>query len=231
MKKARNPRSIFVLSPANLSGRRADLILRADARCDLGIRLRLAGAPLGEIFSFVSGLYFRGKLAYASAFSESEKAAGDSVFIITSGHGLVSPGALTHTDQLREMADVPIHASNPQYRVPLERDLTRLAAELDERDRVVLLGSVATPKYVDPLSNILGDRLMIPAAFIGLGDMGRGSLMLRAVRDAKELVYVSVTPPGRKVTASSRAAAVDGKQQRNGETSEYIAKRQASSSA
>jgi hypothetical protein len=156
------------------------------------MRLRLTGAPLGEIFSFLSGLYFRGKLAYASAFSESEKATGNSIFIITSAHGLVSPYALTGLRQLREMAEVPIHISNPRYRLPLERDVLRLVAQIRKSDKVVLLGSVATPKYVEPLSNILGDRLMIPAAFIGLGDMARGSLMLRAVRDRKQLVYISV---------------------------------------
>src|SRR5215469_1052647 len=195
MARVRTPRSIFVLSPANLSGRRANLVLRADARCELGIRLRLAGAPLGEVFSFVSGLYFRGKLAYATAFSTHVKIAGGSVFIITSTHGLLSPEALTRTDQLREMAAVPIHISNPQYRLALERDVKRLAAQLGESDRVVLLGSIATPKYVEPLGKILGDRLMTPAAFIGLGDMGRGSLLLRAVRERKQLVYVSVPPP------------------------------------
>jgi hypothetical protein len=189
---AQNTRCIFVLSPANLSGRRANLILRPDSRCELGMRLRLTGAPLGEIFSFLSGLYFRGKLAYASAFSESEKATGNSIFIITSAHGLVSPYALTGLRQLREMAEVPIHISNPRYRLPLERDVLRLVAQIRKSDKVVLLGSVATPKYVEPLSNILGDRLMIPAAFIGLGDMARGSLMLRAVRDRKQLVYISV---------------------------------------
>lgn len=207
------------------------MILRADARCELGVRLRLTGAPLGEIFSFVSGLYFRGKLAYASAFSESAKAAGSSVFIITSARGLVAPCALTRTEQLREMADVPIHVSNPQYRLPLERDIARLAAQLDDWDRIVLLGSVATPKYVEPLWKILGARLMVPAAFIGLGDMARGSLMLRAAREGKELVYVGVTPPGREVISSSRSAVGDGKQQRKRKTSEYITKRQPASSA
>jgi hypothetical protein len=192
------PRYIFLLSPASLSGRRGKLILGSSSQSKLAIELRLSGAPLGEIFTFVSGLYFRGKLAYATAFANSGKAQSDSVHIITSAHGLVSPHAVTGLGQLQQMAEVPIHISNPQYRVPLERDVLRLAAQIDEDDRVVLLGSVATPKYVEPLWNILGHRLVIPAAFIGLGDMERGSLMLRAVRERKQLSYVGVTPILRK---------------------------------
>jgi hypothetical protein len=192
------PRYIFLLSPASLSGRRAKLILGPSSNSKLAIQLRLSGAPLGEIFSFISGLYFRGKLAYATAFSNSGKARCDSVQIITSAHGLVSPHAMTSLAQLRHMADVPIHISNPQYRAPLERDVLSLADQIDTDDRVVLLGSVATPKYVEPLWNILGNRLVIPAAFIGLGDMERGSLMLRAVRERKQLSYVGVTPISRK---------------------------------
>jgi hypothetical protein len=200
------PGYTFVLSPASLSGRRAKVILAPSSHSKLAIELRLSGVPLGEIFSFISGLYFRGKLAYATTFSRSGKTQSDSVFVITSTHGLVSPHTVTGLGQLREMAKVPIHISNPQYRLPLERDVLRLAQRIDENDRVVLLGSVATPKYVEPLWNILGNRLLIPSAFIGLGDMGRGSLMLRAVREAKQLLYVGVTPVARK--GSSQASVV-----------------------
>ena len=39
------------------------------ATFDLAVRLRgPGGAALGEVFSFMSGLYFRGKLAYARTF-------------------------------------------------------------------------------------------------------------------------------------------------------------------
>jgi hypothetical protein len=183
-------RSVFLLSPASLSGRRAKLILGPSSNSKLATELHLSGAPLGEVFSFISGLYFRGKLAYATAFSGSR----GFVYIITSAHGLVSPQTVMGLGELREMAAVPIHVSNPQYRLPLERDVLRLAEQIDEDDRVVLLGSVATPKYVEPLWNILGRRLVIPAALIGLGDMERGSLMLRAVRERKQLPYVGLPP-------------------------------------
>src|SRR6185369_12503944 len=58
---------IFLLSPANITGERAKLLLRESAGFPLAQRLQSQGAPLGEVFSFISGLYFRGKLAYASA--------------------------------------------------------------------------------------------------------------------------------------------------------------------
>ena len=59
------PKRIFLLSPANIAGIRAGQIMSGHARSDLAIRLRDGGAPLGEVFSFISGLYFCGKLAYA----------------------------------------------------------------------------------------------------------------------------------------------------------------------
>ncbi len=37
----------------------------------------------------------------------------------------------------------------------------------------------------------MGDQVMIPAEFVGRGDMSRGSLMLRAVRDRIPLAYMS----------------------------------------
>lgn len=187
-----NGRTIFVLSPANLSGRRANFLLRSDARCELALRLRATGASLGEVFSFVSGLYFRGKLAYAGAFAKCGTGTGTSVFVITGGRGLVSPDTWTRLEHLQEMAGVSIDMADARYRLPLERDLLRLASDIGERDRVVLLGSVATPKYVEPLAQTLGERLMIPAEFVGLGDMSRGALMLRAVREGKQLEYMRV---------------------------------------
>jgi hypothetical protein len=183
----------FLLSPANLAGRRAKILLRPEASFELAARLRRTGAPLGDIFSFISGLYFRGKLAYATAFAEPAGDVGGAMLIITATHGLLPPSAWVRTELLNEMAEVPINCTNPRYRVPLERDATRLASQMGPRDEVVLLGSIATPKYVEPLSNILGERLLFPDAFVGRGDMSRGALMLRAARDGVQLTYVPVT--------------------------------------
>ena len=64
-----DPRRIFLLSPARSDGERAKLLVRREARFDLALRLRSkAGVPLGEVYTFLSGLYFRGKLAYARSF-------------------------------------------------------------------------------------------------------------------------------------------------------------------
>jgi hypothetical protein len=56
----------------------------------------------------------------------------------------------------------------------------------------VLLGSVATGKYLDILTPIFGRRFRVPAEFIGLGDMARGGLLLRCVRENRQLNYVEV---------------------------------------
>ncbi len=60
-------------------------------------------------------------------------------------------------------------------------------------DRIVLLGSVATAKYLDVLSGVFGDRLSFPSDFVGRGDMSRGALMLRAAAAGTELEYVALT--------------------------------------
>ncbi len=150
---------------------------------DLALRLRGQGAPLGEVFSFISGLYFRGKVAYAAAFG--------TALIITAGRGLLPPETIITLDDLREIAAVPIDLSDPLYRHTLERDALRLQQTLDASCEVVLLGSIATAKYIEPLIDILGARLVIPSQFVGLGDMSRGGLMLRCAKEGKELEYIS----------------------------------------
>ena len=55
---------------------------------------------------------------------------------------------------------------------------------------VVLLGSIASGKYVDLLMPIFGERLVFPPHFVGRGDMSRGGLMLRCVDAGLELDYV-----------------------------------------
>ena len=183
-------RRIFLLSPANLSGRRAETLLREEARFDLAARVRTSGASLGEIFSFVSGLYFRGKLAYANAFLEPGKAR-DSIFVITATRGLLAPRVAIDRSSLLEMAGVPISCADSRYIRPLERDLAELSARVGDLTEIVLLGSIATPKYLEPLSKAFGERLLVPADFVGRGDMSRGALMLRAVREMVPLTYAA----------------------------------------
>ena len=182
----------FILSPASTSGERARIVMRDEARFDLALRLRSpSGAPLGEVFSFLSGLYFRGKLTYATAFSRPPAGLPAGVFVITPCQGLVPPGQHVDLVALRRFAEVPIATTEPRYRTPLLRDLNWLAGLAPEAD-VVLLGSIATDKYVEPLQAVFGDRVLLPADFAGRGDMSRGGLLLRCVEEGRELVYVPV---------------------------------------
>lgn len=181
-------RRIFLLSPANCSGKRAQLLKRDEAAFPLAVRLRAEGAPLGEVFAFVSGLYFRGKLAYAEAFASPGDPAG--VLVITPDRGLVPPSTSITLADLHAFAAVDIDSANPAYCEPLVRTAAAVAARLDGSTEVVLLGSVATGKYMDVLARVFGERLRFPAEFAGRGDMSRGGLLLRCVDDRRELTYV-----------------------------------------
>jgi hypothetical protein len=189
--EAGTPRRIFLLSPANAGGIRAKMIMSENARFVLARRLRNDGLPLGELFSFISGLYFRGKLAYARTFA-SPPAGLAGVLVITAGRGLVSPDRLMSFDELIEIAGVPVEASDPRYRGPLDRDAQELLKHAGKNCEVVLLGSIATAKYVEPLLKIFDQRLVFPSAFVGRGDMSRGGLMLRSVTEGAELAYEPV---------------------------------------
>ena len=163
------------------------------ARFDLARRLREpTGAPLGEIFSFLSGLYFRGKLAYARAFAEPPTVASGrgGIHVITPGAGLQSPDVLLTLAGLRDFARVAIDADNPRYRRPMLTTARALAAHLGDECEVVLLGSIASDKYVTVLSEVFGDRLRFPIEFVGRGDMSRGGLLLRCVAAGRQLAYV-----------------------------------------
>jgi len=190
---AEGRRRIFFLSPANAGGDRGKLLLRADAKFDLAMRLRREGVTLGEAFAFISGLYFRGKLAYGQAFALPPEGLPGS-FVITSGYGLVPPETCVTFEQLQQIASVPVDASEARYRDPLERSCRALDEMAGPECDFVLLGSIATSKYLDPMVGVFGDRLLFPELFIGRGDMSRGGLMLRCVRAREELAY---TPLGK----------------------------------
>src|SRR5215467_8744452 len=63
-------RRIFLLSPANVRRIRGARITSEAVESNMTARLRNPGMPLGEVFSFISGLYFRGKVAYAERLAE-----------------------------------------------------------------------------------------------------------------------------------------------------------------
>jgi hypothetical protein len=147
--------------------------------------------PLGEVFSFLSSLYFRGKLAYARTFGR-PSAGLSGAFVITPGEGLRDPAEPVTIDRLRRYAEIPVKSSEARYLAPLRRDAEALRALAGERCRIVLLGSVASSRYVEPLLGVFGDRLFFPSAFVGRGDMSRGGLLLRCVREGRELEYIPV---------------------------------------
>jgi len=189
---------VFLLSPAYAGGRRAQMIMSERAQFDLAVRLRSEKPPtLGEVFTFLSGLYFRGKLAYANAFAPS-RLQRSSVLVITPTRGLVPAANAIGLADLREFAEVDIHENDPRYRGPLERDVRRLAKKLPAEAQIILLGSIATAKYIDVLLEHFGQRLCFPADFVGRGDMSRGGLLLRCAVDRCELKYVSVAGAIRK---------------------------------
>jgi hypothetical protein len=167
------------------------MVLNDAAKFDLAVRLKSEGAPLGEIYSFVSGLYFRGKLTYAQRFAAPPPGVAGSL-VITSCLGLVPPEQKLTASELRAMSGVPIDAAEARYREPLERHARSIGEQAGAECEVVLLGSVATVKYLEPLSAVFGDRLLFPAEFAGRGDMSRGGLMLRAAKAGEELTYIPV---------------------------------------
>jgi hypothetical protein len=188
---------IFLLSPANCSGRRAQQAMSPNASFAVAEALRsLDGAPLGDFFTFISGLYFRGKLTYARRFAQppdpSNPVVGGGVHVITPNAGLRSPDTRVTHAAVRAFARGDIDIENRNYRRPLEASARTLLAEIGPECEVVLLGSVASPKYVDVLTAIFGERLLFPIAFVGRGDMSRGGLLLRHARAGEELVYVPV---------------------------------------
>jgi hypothetical protein len=201
---------VFLLSPANCNGLRARWVLNKNSQSALAQRLRADGAPLGEVFSFLSALYFRGKLAYALTFA-APPAGCPGVWLITPTAGLVAHDTIIRSSSLRGYSRGRVHLKNRSYCAALRSSARRLAGKTGHCD-VVLLGSLATGKYLDILRPIFGQRLRIPEEFIGLGDMSRGGLLLRCVREAKELRYMEAAALS-GLAAKQRAAkqhAVEG---------------------
>jgi len=202
-------RQIFLLSPASCGGKRAALLFNDRAEFDIAKRVRSEeGAPLGEVFSFLSGLYFRGKITYARMFENPPPRRASGVHIITPTDGLCSPYVIVTLKDLERFATVPIEAEESRYRWPLERDAKKLAEKIGPKCDVVLLGSVATGKYVDVLQPIFGERLLFPQDFVGHGDMARGGILLQHAASGIELTYIPVSNPSRlglRATKKARA--------------------------
>lgn len=188
---------VFLISPARLDGVRAKQVFHpagAGGKIAQGVRTR-AGLPIGDVFQMMSGLYFRGKLAYAKKFArppEKTPWLGSGALVITANRGLVPAETRVTIEHLEAFAETDISAESRTFRGPLERDAKMLRDALGDDGEVVLLGSVANAKYTAPLLEVFDDRLLFPSDFVGRGDMSRGGLLLRAVEAKHELAYAKV---------------------------------------
>ena len=202
-----NPRPrIFLLSPASTEGLRAQQLTSPRARFGAAERYRSPeGVTIAEAFTFMSSLYFRGKIGYARHFAAPppELALGtqdDGILVIAPGFGLVPPNWRITPEEMKKLRRTPVDLKSRAYCAPMKKHVEQLR-DLAPAAWVVLLGSVATGKYVDLLLPALGDRLLFPRDFAGAGDMKRGGMMLRAVREDQELAYVTLAAPRRRARA------------------------------
>jgi hypothetical protein len=204
------PPRVFLLSPARLDGPRGQLLFRPATLFPIARALRTReGCPIGDVFRFVSGLYFRGKLAYANAFARPPESAGwmgNGALVITQNRGLVPAGTRVCLEHLEAFASTDIRPDEPAFRTPFVRDARLVAEAIGDEGEVVLLGSIAGPKYVDALVEVFGDRLLFPGDFVGRGDMSRGGLLLRSVDAKTELSYQPVKGAIRKGARPAKLA-------------------------
>jgi len=200
---------LFLLSPANLSGIRAKQLASPRATFAAARQFQSEeGVPIADAFEFMSSLYFRGKLAYARRFAvPSPVVGGDGVLVITSGFGLVPQDWRLTEERMKRMKKIDVDVATRNYTKPLREHAQLLAQAIDDDAHVVLLGSVATGKYVDVLLPVLGNRLRFPTLFAGLGDMSRGGLMLRAAREGRELQYTTLDAPRHRVGGTGKMPA------------------------
>src|SRR5688500_1570292 len=196
---------LFLLSPASLNGLRAKMLTSPRAKFDLAVQYRSeGGVPIGDAFAFMSSLYFRGKIAYARRFAvPSPVVGGEGIFIITSGYGLVPPDWRLNEERMKRMEKIDVDAATRSYTKPVTEHAELLQRPLEHDAELVLLGSIATGKYVDVLRPTLGPHLRFPKVLAGLGDMARGGLMLRAARAGKELEYTTLDAPRHRQPGTS----------------------------
>ena len=191
-----SPPRIFLLSPARLDGKRAHLLFHPVTMFPVARALHSrAGAPIGEIFTFLSGLYFRGKLAYASAFARPPHGISSGVFVITANRGLLAPSVRVTVDDLADLAKTDIDPYAEEFRKPLRQDAEALAEALGPRGEPVLLGSIATTKY----SDVLLSAFTAGASFSG------GVRRSRRHEPWRSLASLSGCAPGTGLRAGERS--------------------------
>lgn len=182
---------IFLLSPARAGGPRYSLLIREQTNFELALKLRQGAATVGEVYTFISGLYFRGKMAYVEAFAAAPQGVPPALVMVP-GAGLVPPETAVSLAQLEAISQIPVSENNREYRDALLSSARLIDQHAGPNCAYVLLGSVASAKYTEPLLAVFGERLLFPADFAGRGDMSRGGLMLRCAHARTELAYVPV---------------------------------------
>jgi len=200
------PPRVFLLSPARLGGERAQLLFSPRARFELARRFQERGATIGEVMTFASSLYFRGKVAYATAFARPPRGI-PGAFAIVPGVGLLDIETPVTAPQVAQIARIDVSAHEAAFTGPLRDAAALLVGALGARGEAVLLGSIASDKYVPALLDVLGARLRFPPAFVGRGDMSRGALLLRAARAGVELETVPVAGAVRRGRRAPRLGA------------------------
>ncbi|MFL6197405.1 MAG: hypothetical protein ACJ75H_24680 [Thermoanaerobaculia bacterium] len=194
---------VFLISPASLDGVRAAQLTSPRARFGAALQYRgPEGVSVEEAFTFMSSLYFRGKITYARHFAAPppELRLGgpdDGILVIAPGFGLVPPSWRINPEIMKKLRRTPVDLKHRGYCEPMRQHAEQLRG-LAPDSWVVLLGSVATGKYVDLLLPVFGERLLFPREFAGAGDMKRGGMLLRAVREGRELDYVNLEAPRRR---------------------------------
>lgn len=185
------PSRIFLLSPAKAGGRRYSILTSDKASFELALKFQAGSATIGEIYSFISGLYFRGKIAYAAAFGGGPD--HSNALVIVPGLGLLPPETVFSPEQLRATAHIDVDEDNPIHHDTLLAAAVSLDLATGSQCSFVLLGSVASAKYTSALLKVLDQRLLFPAEFVGRGDMSRGGIMLRRAASGEELTYIRVS--------------------------------------
>jgi hypothetical protein len=178
---------LFVIVPADWSGRRAQVLRRPEADFALARAVRRGEALLGDVCSYL-GVSFRGQLAYATRFGT----AGP--LVITPGDGLQSPRRKVGIAELARWATIDPGTAGSVER--LKADAERLAATRPRAATLVLLESPATSSCIGILEPIFGAALLVPRVMRGRGG-SPGAHLLRAAEQGAELDYVpaSAIPP------------------------------------
>lgn len=179
---------IFLLSPATAHGARARGLIAPEPRSPTARQLASAGMRLGDVFTYLSGLYFNGKLTYARRYATPPASlGGEGIYIITMTDGILTPDHRVCVDDLRRYAAA--ERQTDEGRHAFEVSARALAMTIGPRCDVVFMGSVASGKYTDIIEPAFGERLLFPLELVGRGQLSRGALLFRCVKEDRELEY------------------------------------------